>query len=134
MKIITIAGTVGKDAELRRMQDGDPVASFSLAVDDGYGENKSTMWFDCSVFGKRGQSLQPHITKGAKLTVIGELGKREHNGTTYLTVRASEVALQGGNSPARERAPAKQERPVAQSPAYKDDFGGDDIPFAPEWR
>lgn len=129
MKVITIAGTVGKDAELRRTQDGDPVASFSLAVDDGYGENKSTMWFDCSVFGKRGQSLQPHITKGAKLTVIGELGKREHNGTTYLTVRASDVALQGGNSPARERAP--EQKPVVRKQAESAITGGyeDDIPF-----
>lgn len=128
MKIITLAGNVTKDAELRRGQNGDPLASFSLAVDDGYGENKTTMFFDVTIFGKRGQSLQPHITKGAKLTVIGELGKREHNGTTYLTVRASEVALQGGNSPARERAPAKQEsRPPTRfvPPA---DFE-DDIPF-----
>ncbi len=38
MKQITIAGRLGKDAELRRTQGGDPVLSFPVAVDDGYGE------------------------------------------------------------------------------------------------
>lgn len=132
MKIVTLAGNVTKDAELKRTQTGEPLATFSLAVDDGYGENRSTMFFDVTIFGKRGQSLQPHITKGSKLTVIGELGKREHDGKTYLTVRASEVALQGGNTRAAT-PPAAYENSKRTAPAQSPAFD-DDIPFAPEWR
>lgn len=36
MKNITIAGRLGKAAELRRLQDGTPVLSFTVAVDDGW--------------------------------------------------------------------------------------------------
>jgi len=96
MKQITIAGRLGKDAELRRTQGGDPVLSFPVAVDDGYGERKSTMWFDCSVWGKRAEALSSHLVKGMAVAVSGDLGKREHDGKTYLTVRVSELTMQGG--------------------------------------
>ncbi len=96
MKMITLAGTVGKDAILRRTQGGDPVLGFSLAIDDGYGENKSTMWFDMAIWGKRGEALQSHIKKGMKLTAVGDFGLREHEGKYYPMCRVSEVSLQGG--------------------------------------
>lgn len=96
MKQITIAGRLGKDAELRRTQGGDPVLSFPVAVDDGYGERKSTMWFDCTVWGKRAEALSSHLGKGMAVAVSGDLGKREHDGKTYLTVRVSELTMQGG--------------------------------------
>lgn len=107
MKTIVIAGRIGKDAELRRTQDGTAVLNFTVAVDDGYGERKGTLWFDCSLFGKRGEALEPHLSKGNAVTVSGDLGKREHDGKTYLTVRVSELTMQGGEK--REAAP-KQER------------------------
>lgn len=128
MKNVTIAGRLGKNAELRRTQSGDPVLSFSVAVDDGYGQNKRTLWFDCSVWGKRGESLADHLRKGSAVAVSGDLSTREYEGKTYLTVRVNELTLQGG----------KQERQSQQS--YAQASGGgpvdldDSIPFGPEWR
>lgn len=109
MKQITIAGRVGKTGELRRTQGGDPVLNFSVAVDDGYGENKSTMWFDCSVWGKRASALEQHITKGSAVTIAGDLGRREHESKTYLTVNVRELTLQGGGEK-REAAPKSRDR------------------------
>lgn len=127
MKTITVAGRTGKPGELRHTQGGDAVLSFSVAVDDGYGDKKSTMWFDCSVWGKRAAALEPYIVKGMPLTVSGDLGQRVHEGKTYLTIRVSEVTLQGGEK--REVAP-KQE-PAGNRPSRELD---DEIPFAPEFR
>lgn len=132
MKTITIAGRVGKPGELRRTQNDEPVLSFSVATDDGWGERKSTMWFDCSLWGKRAMSLEPHINKGTAITVIGDLGRREHEGKTYLTVRVSEVELQGASSLPKGAAdtPPKQSYGEQSSGSYG---GGreldDDIPF-----
>lgn len=132
MKTIVIAGRLGKDAELRRTQDGTAVLSFTVAVDDGYGERKGTLWFDCSLFGKRGEALEPHLSKGNAVTVSGDLGKREHDGKTYLTVRVSELTMQGGEK--REAAP-KQERSTsydrddARTQRRVDDDLDDTIPF-----
>lgn len=128
MKQICIAGRTGKAAELRRTQSGDPVLSFSLAVDDGYGQNKKTIWFDCSVWGKRAQALENHIQKGSALTVSGDLSTREHDGRTYLTVRVNELTLQGGKPEGQQqRQPAEQSGYGNQPADY--DLDGDSIPF-----
>lgn len=134
MKQIAIAGRLGKAAELRRTQDGDPVLSFSVAVDDGYGERKSTMWFDCSVWGKRGEALAPHLGKGTPVAVVGDLGKREHDGKTYLTVRVGELTMLGGGErqdsspkPARQQSMYDRDDPRTAPPAARD--LDDEIPF-----
>lgn len=98
MKIITIAGRITRDAVTRTTQQGDKVTGFSVAVDDGFGQNKRTLFFDCSLWGKRGDSLAQYLVKGASVTVAGDLSTREHEGRTYLTIRVSEIALQGGKA------------------------------------
>jgi len=131
VKNITIAGRLGKDAELRRTQDGTAVLNFTVAVDDGYGERKGTLWFDCSLFGKRGEALEPHLSKGSAVTVSGDLGKREHDGKTYLTVRVSELTMQGGEkreaAPKQERQRADRDDPRTQRRVQED--LDDSIPF-----
>ena len=93
MKTITIAGNVGKDAEVRNAGD-KRVTGWTVAVDDGWGDKKTTLWFDCNWWGGRGEKVAQYIRKGGKITVSGELSKREHDGKTYLTVNVSDVTLQ----------------------------------------
>jgi single-strand DNA-binding protein len=96
MKSICIGGNIGKSAEVRTAPNGDKVAGFSVAVDDGFGDKKRTIWFDCSIWGVRAERLAQYLTKGSKVAVSGDLSTREHNGKTYLTIRVAEVTLQGG--------------------------------------
>jgi single-strand DNA-binding protein len=123
MKQIAIAGRTGKAGELRHTSSGDAVLSFSVAVDDGYGDKKSTMWFDCSVWGKRAAALAPHIGKGAALAVSGDLGQRTHEGKTYLTIRVNEMTLQGGGEK-KEAVPAAKQSAVPASRELDDE-----VPF-----
>lgn len=96
MKNITIAGTVGRDAETRDAGQSR-VTSWSVAVDDRQrGGEKGTIWFDCSMWGQRGEKLAQYIQKGGKVAVSGEFGTREHNGKTYMQINVSDVTLQGG--------------------------------------
>ena len=126
MKAITIAGRLTKDADLRTTTGGDQVCGFSVAVDDRSGREKTTMFFDCSLWGKRGEALGQHLTKGTSVTVSGDLGKREHDGKTYLTVRVNDVTLQGG----RPQGEASQSRTGGggSEPQQVYDLS-DDIPF-----
>lgn len=130
MKNITIAGRCTKDAELRNTQDGKQVAGFSVAVDDGYGANKSTMFFDCSVWGARADKLAPMLTKGKQVTVSGDLGQREYNGKTYLTLRVADVTLQGGGQRSDDSGHGAARQEPAPSQGYGgSDLDGDTIPF-----
>lgn len=127
MKAITIAGNIGKDAEVRSTQGGDKVTGWTVAVEDRTGKEKSTIWFDCTLWGKRGESLAQYLTKGSKVCVSGELSKREHDGKTYLTIRAEQVTLMGGKPEGQREE--RREDPPAQRNAMDDE-----IPFAPEVR
>lgn len=101
MQILTIAGNVGKEPELRTTQGGDPVLGFSVAVDQGKdtnGNKRQSAWFDCSIWGKRATALQPYINKGSKLTLSGRPTARAHDGKAYLGLTVYEVTLQGGNT------------------------------------
>ena len=122
MKAITIAGNIGKDAEVRSTQGGDKVTGWTVAVEDRTGKDKSTIWFDCTLWGKRGESLAQYLTKGSKVCVSGELSTREHNGKTYLTIRAEQVTLMGGK-PEGQREERRED-----PPAQRDDMS-DEIPF-----
>lgn len=128
MKNIVIAGRLTRDAELRRTQNGEPVLGFSVAVDDGYGQNKRALFFDCNLWGKRGESLGNHLGKGTSVTVSGDFSTREHNGKTYLTVRVNELTLQGGGS---QRQQTEQSGYVEEGQNVDLD---DAIPFAPSWK
>ncbi len=122
MKTITIAGNIGKSAETRSTQNGDKVTNWTVAVEDRQGQEKRTIWFDCTLWGKRGESLAQYITKGGKIAVAGELSTREHEGKTYLQVRVDQVSLMGGNTGGQREERASQTARVA------DDFG-DEVPF-----
>ena len=93
MKHITIAGNIGKTAEVRTAGQSN-VTGWTVAVDDGWGDNKKTIWFDCNWWGARGEKVAPYIQKGGKITVAGELSKRENDGKTYLTINVNDVTLQ----------------------------------------
>ena len=122
MKSITIAGNVGKDAETRSTQNGDKVTSWTVAVEDRQGQEKRTLWFDCTLWGKRGESLAQYITKGGKVAVSGELSTREHDGQTYLQIRAEQVTLLG-SKPEGQREERREPAP------RNDDLDTSEIPF-----
>ena len=49
-------GNLGRDAEVRTTQSGKVVCRFSVAVQEGYGDNQRTKWVKCSLFGKRAEA------------------------------------------------------------------------------
>jgi len=124
-------GRLGKDAELRYLPNGDAVASFSVAVDFGYGDKKGTIWPRCSMFGKRAESVEPYLKKGAQVAIHGELSERKWTDKegvekTSLELRVTDLTLVGGKS---EGAPEKSEKPKPSATGAKADDFDDDIPF-----
>ena len=128
MNNYTAIGRIGKDAVTRQV-GSDTVTSWSLAVDSGFGKNKQTLWWDCSLWGKRGESVAEYLVKGAQIGVEGEPGTREHDGKTYLTLRAGNVTLIGGKPESkREDAPkgGGHSRPAPNPQSSGDDFDQDE--------
>ncbi len=125
----TVTGRIGKDAETRAAGK-DTVTSFSVASDVRNGKEKSTIWCDASIWGKRGEALAQYLKKGTPVTVIGELTQNEHNGKTYLKVRVDHIELQGKGGGESSSGGGSSRR--APDPAPDDNSGGggdDEIPF-----
>lgn len=132
MKTITIAGNIGRDAETRQTNGGDSVTSLAVAVEDRKGQEKATLWFDVSIWGRRGEVLCQYLTKGGKVAVSGDLSTREHNGKTYMTIRADQVTLLGGKPEGQQRQEPRgydQSPQGYQRPAPSRNDMDDDIPF-----
>ena len=126
--VATAAGNLGKDAEYKVSQDGKGRCTFSVATTSGYGDNKVTTWVDVTRFGAGAEGLSKLLTKGTKVTAIGELSTREHNGKTYVQMRADHVILQGGKqAPVNTAAEYGYSRP--QDPPPVNDDLNDEVPW-----
>lgn len=122
MNNITIAGALGRDAELKSLNSGDSICNFSIA--DSQGRDKPTIWWNCSLFGKRADSLVQYLTKGQAVTVAGTVTERtwtDKDGSPRksMDVRVNDIALQGGRQQAAEPKPERHVDPLPE----------DDIPF-----
>lgn len=136
--IYSAVGRLGRNAETRYTQSGKAVANLAIAVDVGFGDNKSTMWLDASIWGKRAEGgLIQYLTKGQQVWVAGELGTREfqrNNGQSgfAVTLNVSEIDLvgsapqggqqQGGQNPYGGQPP-QQQAPMDGHPPQGGGFG-----------
>jgi single-strand DNA-binding protein len=131
MNVITIAGGLGRDAELKFLNNGDPICNFSVA--DSQGRDKPTIWWNCTLYGKRAEALSQYLTKGQSVTVVGTVTEREWqdkegNKRKSMDVRVSEIALQGGRRDAEPQEERRQAPKPAPAPQGFDDMD-DQIPF-----
>ena len=95
MKNITAVGYLTNDCEVNKVGDKPTSVRFSIAVDDGYGDNKGTIFFSCSYFRT---GLAEYLVKGKLVVVSGDLKRNDYEGKTYLNIWANEVTLLGGKS------------------------------------
>lgn len=109
--ITTIVGNVGKDAVHKSTQGGKEFVSFPVAAKVGWGEREQTLWFDVTKW-SGSQKLAAMLLKGSKVTVIGRLSTREHEGKTYLQLDAQELVpvgrIEGGAGNSFAAATARQ--------------------------
>ena len=80
-KVILI-GNLGKDPEIRRLENGAVVATFSVATSESFtdknsGEKKEiTDWHDIVLWRGLAEIAEKYIRKGTKIYVEGKLKKR----------------------------------------------------------
>ena len=135
MNVLTIVGRLGRDARTNKV-GGTSVANFSVAAKAGYGDREQTVWVDCALWGQRAEGkLVDYLKKGQQVCVSGEMGAREHEGKTYITMRVNDLTLCGSRDESgyqsQGAAPGQQS---TQSAPEKSAGGGfdpldDDLPF-----
>ena len=133
MNVLNAIGNIGKDAELRFTEKGDPVAQFSFALTSGYGDKAVTTWLNCSLWGKRAETLAPMLLKGTKIGITGELTNRKYatkDGTEKysLELRVNDLTLLNkANTQASENNAPKSDAGMDKVDSF-DDMESD-LPF-----
>ena len=144
---VIIIGNLGRDPEVRRMNSGDSVVSFSVATTESWkdksGERQERVtWHNIVVFNEGlGKVAEAYCKKGSKVYIEGQLQTRKYTDKDGAEKYATEIVLQNyrgeltmlGGKPDGDKS--DDPRPAAGKPA-----GGiardldDSIPFAPEFR
>lgn len=140
---VILVGNVGKDPEVRYVENNLPVARFTLATSDAYRKNdeliKTTEWHNVVVWRNLAQVAEKYVKKGTQLYVEGKIQTRsyETNGEKkYITeIIGSSLVLLGKRPEGQDQTtpidpPAEpnsipgetQSSPATEKPA-------DDLPF-----
>ena len=125
MNIWCFTGNLGRDAAVRFTASGTRITSFSVAVKSGFGNNEATTWVNCTIWGDRGEKLEPYLVKGQLVGVSGEACLREYDKDGEkrysMDLRVNDVTLLGKK---QDSAPQQQ---GFRDPAPQG--GDDDAPF-----
>ena len=84
MNTVTLIGRLTKDPEVKYTAGENPtaVARFSIAVNDGYGENERTSFINIVAFGKQAENCERFLSKGRQGGITGRIktGSNEKDG------------------------------------------------------
>src|SRR6202795_3912035 len=102
---VILVGNLGKDPEIRRTQDGRPIANLSVAPSESWrdkatGERKEkTEWHRVVIFNEGlCKVAEQYLKKGAKVYIEGQLQTRKWTDQSGVEKYSTEVVLQGLNS------------------------------------
>jgi single-strand DNA-binding protein len=102
---VILVGNLGKDPDVRRMQDGRPVVNLSVATSENWrdkatGERKEkTEWHRVVIFNENlAKIAEQYLKKGSKVYLEGQLQTRKWQDQSGQDKYSTEVVLQGFNA------------------------------------
>ena len=145
---VIIIGNLGRDPEVRRMNSGDSVVSFSVATTESWkdkqtGERRDkTEWHNIVVFNEGlGKVAEAYCKKGSKVYIEGQLQTRKYTDKDGNERQTTEIVLQrfrgeltlldskpSGDGERQEREPAGRTYAMRKSETPRDAID-DDLPF-----
>ncbi len=144
---VILVGNVGKDPEVRRLENNGVVASFPLATSESYtdrntGEKRETTdWHNIVVWRGLAEICDKYVKKGMKIYVEGKIRTRswqdKENQTRYTTeIIADEMTiltwLDNPNKSAGEEKSVYSQEQTPSNPSPIEglmDDDDDDLPF-----
>lgn len=78
MNTVNLIGRLVRENELKYTQSGKAVATNTLAIDDGWGDNKKTHFIPFTIWDKSAESLANYTKKGSKIAISGKITSRSY--------------------------------------------------------
>lgn len=140
-----LIGNLGKDPEVRHLENGTPVATFSVATNESYkdkttGERRDiTDWHNIVLWRGLAEVAEKYLKKGDQVYIEGKLKSRSYQDkegvTKYITEVVGEnmtmLSGRGERTGSNTTPPPPSETDMPPVPAYSKSEGQqlDDLPF-----
>ena len=109
---VKLIGRLGQDPEIKTLDKGNKVATFSLATSDSFtgkdgNKQEQTQWHNIVVWGNLAGICEKYLKKGKEIAIDGRLTYRsweDKNGTKHTSseIVASELLFVGNNSESKK--------------------------------
>lgn len=91
----TLIGNLGKDPEVRILNGGKKVATFSVATPDNYKKGdewvNQTDWHNIVAWGNNAELAEKHLKKGNAVIVMGRIKTRKYTGKDGIEKYVTEI-------------------------------------------
>ncbi|MCK9568575.1 single-stranded DNA-binding protein [Candidatus Pacearchaeota archaeon] len=134
---VMLIGRLGADPEVRYLDHGDAVATFSIATSEKWTDKNSgkkeerTEWHRCVAWRRLGEVCGEYLSKGKQVYVEGKLQTREWTDRDGVKRSTTEVVLSNmvmlGSAGNRPQGPGEADAPPHSKGTSAPDE--DDIPF-----
>lgn len=132
---VILVGNLGKDPEVRHLENGRARASFTLATDEVY-KNKegvriaNTEWHNIVLWTPLAEIAEKYLNKGKQVYIEGKLASRSYTDkegqTRYFTeIVGQNLVLLGG----KKTNPESEDKSDVQQPDTAGDEHSDGLPF-----
>jgi len=106
---LIVDGRLARDPEIKKTPAGDSVCELALAISDGYGEKRKTIWLDVTLWKGTADYVADNARKGTAIAVSGKLtqdhwedkktgSKRSKIGMTGFSVLIGAHSGEGGGN------------------------------------
>ena len=136
MNKIIVIGNLGRDPEMRYLDSGQSVTSFSIATNRrftvGGEQREETDWFNVSAWGRLSELCNQYLTKGQQVYVEGRLHLRSFEGRDGQTRWVNEISLTDVQFLSRSPGAGNEPPPYDNDPDTMDPGPvGDDVDDLP---
>lgn len=135
---VELIGRVGNDPEVRQLDGGQKVASFSLATSEKYTDKsgvkqEKTEWHSCKCWGKTSDIVEKYIKKGALLFIEGKITYGKYTNKDGNEVKTTDIMVNNVQMLDSRKSNEAQEQPTPNAtPApfnNSESDPGNDLPF-----
>jgi len=139
---VTLIGNLGKDPEVRKLENGASVAKFTVATNESYKDKDGnwqnlTDWHDIIAWRNLAEQAERTLRKGSLVFIEGKISHRKYTDSNNIERRVTEIVAQtirsldkregGGNN--QSSFPSSNDEPSSHVPFDASPAADDDLPF-----
>ena len=91
MNKVHLIGNLTRDPELRYTKHNTPVASYTIAINTGYGELQETNFINITSWGKSGEFVSKYFKEGQPIALTGRLKNKNYEDSQGIKHYSIEV-------------------------------------------